>query len=66
MVALWREVDTLGFDSAWVFDNFLPIFSDPTKGSGHDGKKSRPRGDRVGIGGPAQRAFPVAARRFTC
>jgi alkanesulfonate monooxygenase SsuD/methylene tetrahydromethanopterin reductase-like flavin-dependent oxidoreductase (luciferase family) len=30
MVALWREVDTLGFDSAWVFDHFLPIFSDPT------------------------------------
>ena len=30
MVALWREIDTLGFDSAWVFDHFLPIFSDPT------------------------------------
>ena len=30
IVALWREVDTLGFDSAWVFDHFLPIFSDPT------------------------------------
>ena len=30
MVALWREVDSLGFDSAWVFDHFLPIFSDPT------------------------------------
>lgn len=30
MVALWREVDALGFDSAWVFDHFLPIFSDPT------------------------------------
>ena len=29
MVALWREIDTLGFDSAWVFDHFLPIFSDP-------------------------------------
>jgi F420-dependent oxidoreductase-like protein len=29
IVALWREVDTLGFDSAWVFDHFLPIFSDP-------------------------------------
>ena len=29
MVALWREVDSLGFDSAWVFDHFLPIFSDP-------------------------------------
>lgn len=30
MVTLWREVDSLGFDSAWVFDHFLPIFSDPT------------------------------------
>jgi F420-dependent oxidoreductase-like protein len=30
MVTLWREVETLGFDSAWVFDHFLPIFSDPT------------------------------------
>jgi alkanesulfonate monooxygenase SsuD/methylene tetrahydromethanopterin reductase-like flavin-dependent oxidoreductase (luciferase family) len=30
LVALWRDVDTLGFDSAWVFDHFLPIFSDPT------------------------------------
>jgi F420-dependent oxidoreductase-like protein len=30
MLSLWREVDTLGFDTAWVFDHFLPIFSDPT------------------------------------
>lgn len=30
IVALWRDIDTLGFDSAWVFDHFLPIFSDPT------------------------------------
>src|SRR5437762_10983839 len=30
MLSLWQEVDTLGFDSAWVFDHFLPIFSDPT------------------------------------
>ena len=30
MVALWKELDSLGFDSAWVFDHFLPIFSDPT------------------------------------
>jgi F420-dependent oxidoreductase-like protein len=30
MVALWREVEALGFDSAWVFDHLLPIFSDPT------------------------------------
>jgi F420-dependent oxidoreductase-like protein len=26
---LWREIDTLGYDTAWVFDHFLPIFSDP-------------------------------------
>src|ERR1700730_13783875 len=30
ILALWRELDDLGFDSAWVFDHFLPIFSDPT------------------------------------
>ncbi|MBI3801806.1 MAG: LLM class F420-dependent oxidoreductase [Deltaproteobacteria bacterium] len=30
MLSLWQEVDALGFDSAWVFDHFLPIFSDPT------------------------------------
>jgi len=30
LLSLWQEVDTLGFDSAWVFDHFLPIFSDPT------------------------------------
>jgi F420-dependent oxidoreductase-like protein len=30
MLAFWQEFDTLGFDSAWVFDHFLPIFSDPT------------------------------------
>ena len=30
ILALWHEVDTLGYDTAWVFDHFLPIFSDPT------------------------------------
>ncbi|MGH7965786.1 MAG: LLM class F420-dependent oxidoreductase [Candidatus Binatia bacterium] len=30
LLSLWRELDTLGFDSAWVFDHFIPIFSDPT------------------------------------
>jgi F420-dependent oxidoreductase-like protein len=30
MLSLWREIDTLGYDTAWVFDHFLPIFSDPT------------------------------------
>lgn len=30
MLSLWRELDTLGFDSVWVFDHFLPIVSDST------------------------------------
>jgi F420-dependent oxidoreductase-like protein len=30
ILTLWRELDDLGFDSAWLFDHFLPIFSDPT------------------------------------
>lgn len=30
ILALWQEVDTLPYDTAWVFDHFLPIFSDPT------------------------------------
>jgi F420-dependent oxidoreductase-like protein len=30
MLSLWREADSLGYDTAWVFDHFLPIFSDPT------------------------------------
>jgi F420-dependent oxidoreductase-like protein len=30
LIALWQEADTLGFHSAWLFDHFLPIFSDPT------------------------------------
>ena len=30
LLGLWREVDALGYDTAWVFDHFLPIFSDPT------------------------------------
>jgi len=30
LLALWRDIDTLGYDSAWTFDHFLPIFSDPT------------------------------------
>lgn len=25
----WREADALGFDAAFVFDHFMPIFSDP-------------------------------------
>jgi len=30
MLSLWQEADSLGYDTAWVFDHFLPIFSDPT------------------------------------
>jgi alkanesulfonate monooxygenase SsuD/methylene tetrahydromethanopterin reductase-like flavin-dependent oxidoreductase (luciferase family) len=29
LLALWQELDTLGYDTAWGFDHFLPIFSDP-------------------------------------
>jgi len=28
LVATWKEADGLGFDSAWVFDHFIPIFGD--------------------------------------
>ena len=27
---VWLEADALGFDSAFAFDHFMPIFSDPT------------------------------------
>ena len=30
ILAMWQEADSLGYDTAWVFDHFLPIFSDPT------------------------------------
>src|SRR5271169_4811547 len=30
LLALWQEIDSLGYDTAWGFDHFLPIFSDPT------------------------------------
>jgi F420-dependent oxidoreductase-like protein len=30
LLALWQEIDALGYDTAWGFDHFLPIFSDPT------------------------------------
>jgi len=30
MLSQWQEADSLGYDTAWVFDHFLPIFSDPT------------------------------------
>jgi F420-dependent oxidoreductase-like protein len=29
ILALWQEIDSLGYDTAWAFDHFLPIFSDP-------------------------------------
>jgi F420-dependent oxidoreductase-like protein len=28
VVATWKEAEALGFDSAWVFDHFAPIFGD--------------------------------------
>ncbi|HZP39888.1 MAG TPA: LLM class flavin-dependent oxidoreductase, partial [Candidatus Binatia bacterium] len=28
ILATWREADSLGFDSAWVYDHFIPIFGD--------------------------------------
>jgi F420-dependent oxidoreductase-like protein len=30
LLGLWQELDTLDYDTAWLFDHFLPIFSDPT------------------------------------
>jgi alkanesulfonate monooxygenase SsuD/methylene tetrahydromethanopterin reductase-like flavin-dependent oxidoreductase (luciferase family) len=30
ILALWQEIDELDYDTAWCFDHFLPIFSDPT------------------------------------
>ena len=27
---VWKEADALGYDSAFVFDHFIPIFSDPS------------------------------------
>lgn len=30
ILRLWQEADALQFDTAWVFDHFLPIFSDPS------------------------------------
>ena len=28
LLATWKEAETLGFDSAWVYDHFIPIFGD--------------------------------------
>ena len=30
LVSVWQEADELGFDTAFVFDHFIPIYSDPT------------------------------------
>lgn len=30
MLPVWQEAEGLGFDTAWVVDHFLPIFSDPS------------------------------------
>ncbi|MBI4640951.1 MAG: LLM class F420-dependent oxidoreductase [Candidatus Tectomicrobia bacterium] len=29
LVKIWKEADDLGFDTAWNFDHFIPIFSNP-------------------------------------
>lgn len=29
LLQLWQEADELGFDTAFVFDHFIPIYSDP-------------------------------------
>ena len=26
LLAIWKEAETLGFDSGWVYDHFMPIF----------------------------------------
>ena len=26
LLGVWKEAEALGFDSAWVFDHFIPIF----------------------------------------
>ena len=28
LLATWKEAEALGFDSAWVYDHFIPIFGD--------------------------------------
>jgi alkanesulfonate monooxygenase SsuD/methylene tetrahydromethanopterin reductase-like flavin-dependent oxidoreductase (luciferase family) len=30
ILTLWQAIDELDYDTAWGFDHFLPIFSDPT------------------------------------
>jgi len=32
MVRAWKDADALGFDSAWVFDHFIPILGADTDG----------------------------------
>ncbi len=29
LVEIWKEIDALGYDTAWTFDHFIPIFTDP-------------------------------------
>ena len=29
LLGLWEEFEALGFDTAWTFDHFIPIFADP-------------------------------------
>jgi alkanesulfonate monooxygenase SsuD/methylene tetrahydromethanopterin reductase-like flavin-dependent oxidoreductase (luciferase family) len=28
--ATWKLIDSLGYDTAWTFDHFFPILSDPS------------------------------------
>ncbi|HYR83117.1 MAG TPA: LLM class F420-dependent oxidoreductase [Terriglobia bacterium] len=30
LVSVWKTIDQAGYDTAWVFDHFFPIFSDPS------------------------------------
>ena len=29
IAGVWDELEDLGYDTAWTFDHFIPIFSDP-------------------------------------
>ena len=30
LVSVWKAIDQAGYDTAWVFDHFFPIFSEPS------------------------------------
>ena len=33
ILTIWKEAETLGFDSAWIFDHFMPILGADTDGA---------------------------------